>query len=171
MIDLYRSAMIGQYEGALFTLKHCADLCPDNLWEAPVSLHSFSECVFHPLFFGDLYLGKNVAELREQAFHKEHPEIFRDYEEMEDRIPQLLYTHEMIDTYFEFVRQKVHDVLNSETPESLAEPVGFEWLDFARAEMHPYNIRHIHHHAAQLSLKLRLETDENPRWFRSRQSN
>ena len=171
MIEVYRKAMIGQYEAALFTLKDTTDICPDEMWNAPVSDNAFCECVFHALFFGGLYLGPNVEALRQQAFHLEHPEIFRDYEEMEDRKPELLYDRQMIETYFAFVHAKMLEVMAAETEASLAEPVGFPWLDIARTEMHPYNIRHLHHHAAQLSLKLRLETDLNPKWVKSGQSN
>ncbi len=167
LLQTYRTATIRQYRAAIATLMQCVDLCPDELWEQPLAKNSFSECVFHALFFGDLYLGKNMAALREQAFHKEHPEIFRDYEELEDREPKLLYDREMLKAYSQFVDQKVADVLNAETETTLGESVGFEWLDITRAEMHPYNIRHIQHHAAQLILKLRQETDVDPKWFRS----
>lgn len=171
MLEVYRQAMIGQFEAALFTLKHCVDICPDALWNAPVSENAFCECAFHALFFGDLYLGTSVVALRDQAFHQEHPEIFRDYEELKARRPELLYERQMIETYFEFVHAKAVRVLNSETVATLAETVAFPWLDISRAEMHPYNIRHIHHHAAQLGLKLRLETDLNPVWVKSGKPN
>jgi hypothetical protein len=39
--------------------------------------------------------------------------------------------------------------------------------DFSRAELHVYNIRHIHHHAAQLSLRLRLDTGRGVDWVGS----
>ena len=35
---------------------------------------------------------------------------------------------------------------------------------FTRAELHLYNIRHIQHHAAQLILRLRLDTDVDIPW-------
>jgi hypothetical protein len=37
----------------------------------------------------------------------------------------------------------------------------------SRAELHIYNIRHIQHHAGQLSLRLRLETGEGVDWVGS----
>lgn len=165
-LQVYRTATISQYRAAIATLMQCVDLCPDAMWEKPVAKNSFSESAFHALLFGDLYLGKDSDALREQPFHKDHPEIFRDYEELEDRAPQLLYSRSMLKDYSQFVEQKVVDVMNAETETSLAEAVGFEWLDITRAEMHPYNIRHIQHHAAQLILKLRLNTDVDPKWFR-----
>lgn len=167
VVDEYRKAVIGQYEAALATLMQCVDICPDENWHQPVANNSFCESVFHALFFGDLYLGKDVAAVRKQSFHQDHPEIFRDYEELEDRPPQLKYDKKMVRRYHQFLVSKVHEVLAAETEESLSEPVGFPWLDISRTEMHIYNIRHIHHHAAQLILKLRLQTDTDPQWFRS----
>ena len=90
MLELYRASMIGQYEAAIATLSQCADLCPDELWNRPVAKHPFCESIFHALFFGDLYLGQNVESIREQPFHQDHPEIFRNYEELEFRLPVLL---------------------------------------------------------------------------------
>ena len=165
----YRTAMAGQYEAALRTLMQCVEMCPTHLWNEPVAKNPFCECVFHALFYADLYLGQDVASLREQEFHQSHPEIFRDYEELENREPKLLYDVEMITEYFKFVAEKMEFVVSSETEETLAQPVDFEWLEIRRIEMHPYNIRHIHHHAAQLILKLRLESEANPIWYRTRQ--
>lgn len=167
LLEHYRTAMKGQYEAALQTLNQCVELCPADHWDKPVAQNPFCECVFHALFFADLYLGNDTASLREQEFHRKHPEIFRDYEELEDCVPVALYDRVMIDQYAKFVAQKAHVVLDSESEESLAQTVGFEWLDIRRAEMHPYNIRHIQHHAAQLILKLRLGTQADPNWYRT----
>jgi hypothetical protein len=56
---------------------------------------------------------------------------------------------------------------HSETEESLREIVEFDWLSLERAELHVYNIRHIQHHAAQLSLRLRLDTGDGIPWVGS----
>ena len=167
LISSYRTAMIGQYEAALQTLQQSVETCPEDLWNTPVANHPFCECVFHALFFADLYLGPDVESLKSQEFHQTHPEIFRNYEELANRPPKLLYDTNMIEKYFAFVQQKLAVVLEQETEESLALPVGFDWLDIDRAELHPYNIRHIQHHAAQLNLKLRLNAHADPRWYRS----
>ena len=41
---------------------------------------------------------------------------------------------------------------------------GFEWCRFSRGELHLYNIRHIQHHAAQLSMRLRLDAKAQVPW-------
>ncbi len=61
-------------------------------------------------------------------------------------------------------RAKAKAVVDAETEDSLAQRPGFDWLEFSRAEVHVYNIRHIHHHAAQLSLHLSQKTGEAVAW-------
>jgi hypothetical protein len=46
----------------------------------------------------------------------------------------------------------------------LAGPSGFRRRKCSRAELHVYNVRHIQHHAAQLILRLRLDTDVDVPW-------
>ena len=57
--------------------------------------------------------------------------------------------------YVAICRQKVRTALATETPASLAGPSGFSWRRFSRGELHIYNIRHVQHHAGQMSAHLR----------------
>lgn len=64
-------------------------------------------------------------------------------------------------------RQKAAEVIASETADSLSAPAGFERREFSRAELYVYTIRHIQHHSAQLSLRLRIEADRDVPWIGS----
>jgi hypothetical protein len=58
----------------------------------------------------------------------------------------------------------------AETEQSLRAACKFAWLarlSMSRAELHVYNIRHIQHHAAKLSLRLRLDYGLDIRWVGS----
>jgi hypothetical protein len=167
MLNIYKQLTVNQYEAALCTLNFCIDRCPDDSWNARVANLAFCQAVFHTLFFADVYLGRNVESLKEQPFHREHPEIFRDYEEMEDRPQKLMYDRPSIKTYMQHCRTKAADMIASETEESLRGPSGFDWRKQNRAELHVYNIRHIQHHAAQLSLRLRLDAKIDIPWVGS----
>jgi hypothetical protein len=57
--------------------------------------------------------------------------------------------------YVPICRQKVFDAISGETAESLAGPSGFSYCKFSRAEPHIYSIRHVQHHAGQMSAYLR----------------
>jgi hypothetical protein len=164
MLDLFKDLLVHQFEAALCTLNSCIDRCPATLWNSPVANLAFCQVAFHTLFFTDVYLGHNLESLRQQQFHRDNADFFRDYEELEDRKQQLLYDEPSVKNYLTHCRQKALDVVAAETAESLAARAGFDRLKFNRAELHVYSIRHIQHHAAQLSLRLRLDVNQEICW-------
>jgi hypothetical protein len=119
------------------------------------------------LFYADYYLESAAERVQVQPFHQENRELFGDYEQLQDTEPTAVYTRKQLQTYCQFCQEKVGRVLEAETVESLAFPSQFPRKDFSRAELHVYNIRHIQHHAAQLILRLRLDTDVDVPWYRS----
>jgi len=105
-----------------------------------------------------------VDALKRQLFHVGHKADFRDYEELEDREPALLYEKAFVLTYIQYVRRKAQETIAREPADILAGPSGFRRRKCSRAELHVYNIRHVQHHAAQLILRLRLDTGEDVPW-------
>ncbi|MBI1729795.1 hypothetical protein HY229_00705 [Candidatus Acetothermia bacterium] len=154
MLERLKELFLNQYEAAFCTLNACIDRCPDSTWDAPVAETAFCQVLFHTLLFADIYLGQNEAAVRLQPFHLENKRIFRDYEELEDRIPVLLYDKTFIKTYLAYCRKKAAHVTGEESAETLNARPDFPGRNFSRAELHVYNIRHIQNHAAQLNLTL-----------------
>jgi hypothetical protein len=167
MLDVFKQLITNQFEATLCTLDACVEACPDTAWNGPVVNLKFCQVAFHTLFFTDYYLGVTEEPFRQQAFHRQHAAVFRDYEELEPREQVLSYEKPWIKIYAQFCREKAVDVMKSETAESLAAPSRFPNKPFTRAEHHVYNIRHIQHHAAQLSMRLRLDSQIDIRWVRS----
>jgi hypothetical protein len=167
MLDTVKELLAHQYEAALCMLTFCIDRCPEDAWNAPVANLAFCQVAFHTLFFTDVYLGPDEESVRLQPFHREHAGVFRDYEEFEPRRQQLLYERPWIRTYLDYCRRKASDVVAAETAESLTSGHGFPRRPPSRAELHVYNIRHIQHHAAQLSLRLRLDAGVDVPWVGS----
>ncbi len=167
MVDTFKALIAKQFEAALCTLHTCVEQCPPVAWDAPVAKLAFCQAAFHAVFYADCYLGPDTESLNQQAFHRDNPDIFRDYEELEDREQKLRYDKESIITYSAFCRRKASEVIAAETAETLNARCGFDWLPFSRAELYLYNIRHIQHHAAQLILRLRLSTDVDTPWSKS----
>lgn len=167
MVHMFKELIKAQFEAALSTLGACIDKCPADKWDAPVANLAFCQAAFHALFYTDCYLSENTDALLSQQFHRDNTAFFRDYEEMEDREQKLLYDKASINAYVQHCRRKVAEVIAAETAESLGARCGFDWLPISRTELHVYNIRHIQHHAAQLILRLRLDTDINIPWARS----
>jgi hypothetical protein len=167
MLDTFKQLVGHQFEAALCTLNACIDRCPDAIWNSRVGNHRFCQVAFHALFYADYYLGPNEASFRDQPYHRDHPQLFRDYEEFEDREPQLLYDKPSIRSYLDHCRKKSAQAIAAETADSLAARADFPRRTFSRAELHVYNIRHLQHHAAQLSLRLRLDAQVDIPWIRS----
>jgi len=96
-----------------------------------------------------------------------NPQLFGDYEQLLDRDPVTLHDRTQIEEYLNFCRFKAMLAVKAETEESLAAPSKVKRRNCSRAEVHVYNIRHIQHHAAQLILRLRLDTNINIPWIGS----
>jgi hypothetical protein len=167
MLDLFKEVIVRQFEAALSTLGLCIDRCPDAPWNAPVGRYPFSQVVFHTLFYADFYLGENEQSFRRQSFHVDNQQWFGDYEQLEEREPVSLYDKPSLEKYLEHCRGKATEVTASETEEILRGESGFPWRKCSRAELHLYNIRHIQHHAAQLSLRLRIDAKVDIPWIGS----
>ena len=169
MLDTLKDLLAHQYEASLCTLNLAIERCPKATWNQPVAQWTFCQAAFHAVFFGDVYLqpGDDVEAVKHQPFPFDHPGHFRDYEEMEDRPPVLPYEMPFVLTYLQHLRRKAAETIAQESADVLAGPSGFQRRKCSRAELHIYNIRHIQHHAAQLILRLRLDTDVDIPWIGS----
>ncbi len=167
MLDTFKQLLANQFEAALCTLGLCIDRCPVATWNAPVGNLAFCQVAFHTLFFADYYRGQSEDSFRQQPFHLDNADLFRDYEELQPRQQRLLYDQPSIKAYVGHCRAKGGAAIGAESADSLSGPCGFARKSFFRAELYVYNIRHIQHHAAQLSLRLRLDADVSIPWVGS----
>ena len=167
MLDTFKELIANQFEAAFCTLNTCIQRCPETSWDVPVGNYPFCQVMFHTLFFADYYLGENEEAFHRQPFHRDHEQFFGDYEQLEDREPVSLYEKSSINNYLEHCRTKASQVIASESADSLSARAGFQRREFSRAELHLYNIRHIQHHSAQLSLRLRIDANVDIPWIGS----
>jgi hypothetical protein len=165
MTETFKHLITNQFEASLCTISHCVARCPDDVWNARVAKYPFCQVAFHTLFFADFYLGPDPDSQRRQRFHLNNPDLFGDYEQLQDREPESLYERRQIEAYLDFCRSKAKSTIAAETVEDLCAPAKFPRRNCSRAELHVYNIRHIQHHAAQLILRLRLDTDVDIPWI------
>jgi len=167
MLATFKELIANQFEAAFCTLGVCIDRCPDSAWDAQVVNLKFCQVAFHTLFFADYYLEANAESQQTQRFHLDNPDFFRDYEELLPKRQELLYDKPSINKYLKHCRHKAATAIADETDEILRNPCGFKPKTFSRAELHVYNIRHIQHHAAQLSLRLRIDSSVDVPWIGS----
>ncbi|MEZ6192413.1 MAG: DinB family protein [Phycisphaerales bacterium] len=159
--ELYRSAVVGQMGAALAMLRACVQECPDELWEAPVGKRPYWEVAYHIAFYADLYLTPNIDQYAGQpAWAWPHAAglgamMKRPFTELTpDQVGPVLERARILE-YLDATADKLRRVLAEETDETLAGGSGFPWYPVTRMSMHMVNLRHIQHHAGQLSAVLR----------------
>lgn len=159
MLDYFKAILTGQFEAALCMLNDCIRKCPPEHWEGRIANDTFRQVAYHALFYVDLYLSTSEAAFELRELHRRGGD---------DRSPTAISAglpREETLAYLALCRQKMLDALAAETPESLQQPSGFSWLPFTRGELHLYNLRHVQHHAGQLSAYLRKVVDDGERWW------
>ena len=100
------TAILNQFLAAMCTLKQAITECPNEQWNKQHYDGPFSQVAFHALIFTDIYLGRSEEAIKQQKFHQENKNIFKDYEELEDRKPQNTYEKNEIKRYFDFCLEK-----------------------------------------------------------------
>jgi len=154
MLDLLKQSLLHQFEAALSTLRLCLERCPDEHWTGTVGNYPFWHVAYHALFYGDFYLSPNKEAFQPREFHREDYQSF-DRSPHNPRLAVVPYERDVLLGYAAHCHEKAGAMMAAETAESLAGLSGFPWYDIPRAEMWIVNHRHVHHHAAQLSLFLR----------------
>ena len=164
MQNTFIGLIASQFQATLRMMQSAIDACPDDLWDSPVANNPFCQSVFHALFYTDYYLCHSPDTLRQEAFHRENDAAFRDYEELQGRVPGFKYEREFVIRYLAHIRSKLELVLSEETDASLSVRCQFPRREFSRAELYVYYLRHLAHHAGQLSLRLRQVTGKGVSW-------
>lgn len=153
-------ALASQLDAALAMVEECVRKCPAERWGDAVGRWPFWEVAYHTLCFADLYLAPGEAAWKPGKFQPQ------GMSELRDEHPSRRFEQSELVEYSAFCRARAREIFAEETPASLAGPSGFHWLPFSRAEAHMYNLRHIQHHAGQLSAFLRRAHVET-KWVRS----
>lgn len=159
-----RSALKGQYHAAMGMLRQAIDHCPDELWNGGPYAVRFWRVAYHTLYATHLYL-----QQREQDFCPwvHHREGYDDLPWPPGSGPKIddSYSREQILDYWTFCDAMIDaavDRLDLDAPES-----GFSWHQtMPKFEHQIHNIRHIQHHAALLSGRLRQANGTDIRWVR-----
>jgi uncharacterized damage-inducible protein DinB len=154
---------LNPFGAAIEMLANAIRACPDELWAprtpggrpAPVW-----RMAYHTLFYLDKYLADDP-----EAFAPPAP-FDPSLRRLEPDPPQgeRPYTKPEMLAYLEHCARRCRAEVGATTGERARRACGLPWLPITRAELHLYNLRHVQHHAAQLSLLLRQATDAAPDW-------
>lgn len=148
MMELVRKSLAGQFEAALCMVQQCVATCPPEHWEGKIANDAFRQIVYHTLFYLDFYLTRDEGAFELRDLHQRGGD---------ERGPALSPGLSQADTlqFVALCREKIAAALAAETEATLQGPSDFSWLKFSRFEAHIYNIRHVQHHAGQMSAYLR----------------
>lgn len=145
-----------QFGAAIDMLENAIAACPDDLWFDRSRRPEFWYAAYHALFLLDLYLSESP-----QGFAPPPPFTL---DELDDVLPERPYRKDELLPYLEHGRAKLRAVLASATDATLQEVHAWWTVEATVLEMLLYNLRHVQHHAAQLNLILRQQTDSAPVW-------
>lgn len=142
-----------QVDAGLAMLDECIRVCPADWWDKPVGVYPFWHVAYHVLCFVDVYSSRdNEAWKPDQRPDGLHP-LGRT--ELEEEFPSRRFEQRELIGYVARCRVLVSEALAAETDQSLRGGSGFDHLRFTRAELYLYTLRHLQHHAGQLTATLR----------------
>ena len=165
MDTIWRSILWQQFGAAIDMLENALRACPEEIWSDRSRQPEFWYVTFHTLFFLDLYLSGSA-----EGFAPPAPFTL---DEMDPRglMPERVYRKDELQAYLEHGRRKCRVTIDALTSERAREQCRFSWGEMSFAELLLDNMRHVQHHAAQLNLILRQQTDSAPRWVATTKSN
>lgn len=154
-----------QFGASIDSLEVAIKECPTQVWGDRAGYHEFWYIAYHTLFFLDYYLSESSA-----GFAPPTPFTLGELDPS-GVLPDRVYTKDELLSYLEHGRKKCRARINALTDENAHRRCGFERPDVTVAELLLYIMRHVQHHAAQLNLILRQQTDSAPRWVAKTRTN
>jgi hypothetical protein len=155
---VWREALWNQFGASIDMLENAIAACPEDLWSDRAQKTEPWHLVYHTLFWLDFYASESP-----EGFAPPPPFTLIEMDPA-GLFPDRVYTKEEMRAYLGHCRTKCRKTILSMQEADAASRFRYEWMDFSRAELFLYNMRHVQHGAAQLNLILRRETDSAPRW-------
>ena len=152
------SIVTSQLRAAMRMLRTAIEACPARLWNRDTDHNRFWFIAYHTVFYAHLYA--SPSEERFEPFtckgHR-YGHLGDGSTLTEDDIR----SKQEVLAFWDHVDARIESLVRS-TP--FDAPSGFDWLPFSRGETHLYSLRHIQHHAGQLSERLRQAEAIGTRW-------
>ena len=175
-----RFAVKSQYHAALAMLRDAIDRCPGALWSSNDYENPFWRVVYHTLYSTHLYLQPRESAFRPWEYHQTGiqdmddvpaPPDLLDALELPHRPPQTgePYTQAQMLDYWGICDAMVDGAIDA--LDLLADHCGFSWHSGCPRAVHQImSVRHIQHHTAQLSDRLRAASGAGVDWVRVKQT-
>jgi hypothetical protein len=163
-----QSALKSQYHAALNTLREVIEKSPDSMWtDTADGFAPLSRVVYHTLFYTHFYLQPKEEDFTPWARHRDEAQFMSNLPWENNRPPKSCepYTRDDLLEYWGVCNDMIDarvDALDLSAPLS-----GFPWYQMPKLDHQIVNIRHIQHHAAILSYRLRRATGIEVDWVSS----
>jgi hypothetical protein len=160
-----RAALKSQYHAALKTLHEVIETCPDVTWNDPTyDPARFWRVAYHTLFYTHFYLQQDQEAFTPWARHREEAQFISSVPWETQRPPKACepFTRNDLLEYCDVCDGMIDagvDALDLSAPQC-----GFPWYEMPTLEHQIVNIRHIQHHAAALSSRLRRSAGIEVPW-------
>jgi len=160
--QLLRAALKSQYLAALTTLRRAVVRCPAKLWTSGTP--GFWHVAYHTAFYTHLYLQPSEAAFRPWAQHRDEHQFLTSLPHPPYRPPRLgePYSKAQVLDYIRACEAMVAPAVDALDLRSA--DCGFPWYPMSKLEHQLVNLRHIQHHAALLSARLRTATGKGIAW-------
>ena len=159
------SALKSQYHAGLGMLRQAIDRCPERLWTGDEHASPFWHIAYHTLFYTHLYLQPEESAFRPWEHHREEYQFMGRLPWPPHRPPDIdvPYTKTQILQYWQICEEMVDATVDG--LDLNAAECGFWWYSMPKFEHQLVNIRHLQHHTAQLSDRLRSAADIGIDWL------
>ena len=144
-----------QFGAAIDMLENALVACPEELWNSD---SKFWYTSYHTLFYLDYYLSYEPENFLPPA-----PFTLSEFDPS-GALPDRVYRKEELLDYLVFGRKKCHELIAGLTDENAGKRFVNKARNYSILEIVLYNMRHVQHHAAQLNLLLRQNTNDAPGW-------
>jgi len=167
MIEYWKKIIADQFDASLCTLNKCVSMCPNQHWRGQIGKCAFWHVAYHTLHYVDLYLSPDEKSFKPPRFYRSNVQFLDKlpWPPHEEVSPGEPYEKNVIAEYAAICRGKASETIATETQESLEKRSGFPWYPISRGEHHLCSIRHVQHHAGQLSAYLRKTTGVGVDWI------
>lgn len=160
-----KDALISQYKASLKMLVDVTERCPAGLWADASYENPYWRIVYHALFYTALYLSESEDKFVPwtKHIHGYNGLGLMSHHNKPILIKQAYSSAEMLG-YAASIIKSIEDAVNTTVA---GQPSGFDWLPLTKIELHLYNIRHLQHHAGQLTERLRQHGITGIKWVRN----
>jgi hypothetical protein len=172
MENNFKTELWKQFGAAIDMFENAIAKCPDNLWTYNYSTgsdtanathideirSSYWYIAFHTLFFTDYYL-----DMDPDSFKMPEPFTIKE-EDIDEVMPEKIYTKEELLKYTSHCRSKLHELLKDMDETKAAHRWINPWKNYSMAEITMYNMRHVMHHTGQLNMMVGKTDHSLPVW-------